>query len=74
VRRDGVEEPPAMLRDAHYRAAAARCHGAGYVSPHEDPAAAPEEYLPERLRGRTYYRPSSTSEAAEEARRDDRNG
>jgi putative ATPase len=74
VRRDGVEEPPAMLRDAHYRAAAARGHGAGYVSPHEDPAAAPEEYLPERLRGRTYYRPSSTSEAAEEARRDDRNG
>ena len=59
VRREGIGEPPAMLRDTHYRAAAARGHGAGYVSPHDDPAASPEDYLPEGLRGRTYYRPSS---------------
>ena len=68
MRREGIEAPPAMLRDAHYRAAAQRGHGAGYFSPHEDAAAAPADYLPAGLRGRTYYRPSSTSEAAEEGK------
>ena len=57
VRREGIEAPPAMLRDSHYRGAAGRGHGAGYVSPHADSSAAPEDHLPERLRGRTYYRP-----------------
>jgi putative ATPase len=74
VRREGIQPPPAALRDAHYRAAAARGHGTGYISPHDDPAAALADHLPEGARGRTYYRPSSMSEDAEEARRDDRNG
>ena len=39
-----------------------------------DPSAALDDHLPEGMQGRTYYRPSSTSEDAEEARRDDRNG
>ncbi|MGL6279373.1 MAG: replication-associated recombination protein A [Gaiella sp.] len=56
VRRDGIEPPPAFLRDAHYAGAQMRGHG-GYVSPHDDPDRAAVEHLPERLRGRTYYRP-----------------
>jgi putative ATPase len=62
VRREGIASPPAALRDTHYRGAAARGHGEGYVSPHEDPARATREYLPEGLRGRTYYVPSPTGE------------
>jgi putative ATPase len=62
------------LRDAHYKAAASRGHGVGYVSPHDDPTAALADHLPEGMQGRTYYRPSSTSEDSEEARRDDRDG
>jgi putative ATPase len=74
VRRDGIQPPPPPLRDSHYRAAASRGHGVGYVSPHDDPSSALDDHLPEGMQGRTYYRPSSTSEEAEEARRDDRNG
>ena len=40
IRRDGIAEPPAVLRGSGYRGAAARGHGEGYVSPHDDPAAA----------------------------------
>ncbi|MFN0153621.1 MAG: replication-associated recombination protein A [Gaiella sp.] len=58
VRREGAKPPPPSLRDAHYAAAARRGHGAGYVSPHDDPAGSELELLPEQLRGRTYYRPS----------------
>ena len=74
VRREGIQPPPASLRDAHYKAAAKRGHGVGYVSPHEDPAAALADHLPEGMEGRTYYRPSSTSEDPKEGTRDDRHG
>lgn len=60
VRRGDIGSVPSFLRDAHYGGAAALGHGAGYVSPHvaskESPAAEPDDYLPEELRGRTYYR------------------
>ena len=72
VRREGIGAPPAMLRSAGYRGAEARGHGVGYVSPHDDPAAAEVDHLPESVRGRTYYRPSGNGEEAEEATRDDR--
>jgi putative ATPase len=74
VRREGIEAPPAALRDAHYRAAASRGHGIGYVSPHTDPAEAMVDHLPESLRGRAYYRPSSNGEEAEETTDGDRDG
>jgi putative ATPase len=73
VRRDGIAAPPAMLRDAHYRGATSRGHGVGYVSPHEDPTRPGIDHLPEELRGRSYYRPSSSGEEAERVR-DDRDG
>lgn len=62
VRRDGIEQPPPMLRDAHYRGARERGHGTGYVSPHDDPTRAGIDHLPDRLRGRTYYRPSGNGD------------
>jgi putative ATPase len=75
VRRDGIAEPPAALRGSGYRGAEARGHGVGYVSPHDDPAAASADHLPEGLRGRTYYVPSGNGEEAdEEAAGGDRDG
>jgi putative ATPase len=74
VRREGIAAPPALLRDAHYRGATQRGHGVGYVSPHEDPTRAGIDHLPEELRGRSYYRPSSSGEEAEESVRGDRDG
>lgn len=60
VRNGGIGEVPNFLRDGHYKGAASIGHGEGYVSPHSategQPAATPEEYLPEELRGRNYYR------------------
>lgn len=60
VRKGDIGAVPAFLRDAHYGGASQLGHGEGYVSPHVAtpavPAAAPDEYLPDELRGRTYYR------------------
>ncbi|HET8742554.1 MAG TPA: replication-associated recombination protein A [Gaiella sp.] len=74
VRREGIQPPPPALRDSHYRGAAKRGHGVGYVSPHEDPEAARADHLPEGVQGRTYYRPREVGEEAEEASRGDRDG
>jgi putative ATPase len=63
VRQHGNARPPAMLRSTgHSRAAKARGHGKGYISPHADEAGFALEYLPEELRGRRYYRPSGQGE------------
>jgi putative ATPase len=70
VRREGIAAPPPMLRDTHYRGSAARGHGKGYVSPHDDPAGAAVDHLPEGLAGRTYYVPSANGEEAERGSRD----
>ena len=64
VRDGGNVRPPAMLRDAHYSGAKKLGHGEGYLDPHTDPRAAAVEYLPEELRGRSYYRPSGNGEEA----------
>jgi putative ATPase len=75
VRRDGIAEPPAMLRGSGYRGAEARGHGQGYVSPHDNPDAALVDHLPEGVRGRTYYVPSGHGEESEEdATSGDRDG
>ncbi|HEX2303161.1 MAG TPA: replication-associated recombination protein A [Gaiella sp.] len=70
VRREGIAEPPAVLRGSGYRGAAVRGHGVGYVSPHDDPAQAEVDHLPESLRGRAYYVPSGNGEEAKETRGD----
>jgi putative ATPase len=64
VREHGARRPPKPLRDAHYRGAKKLGHGEGYVYPPSDPAGYDVDYLPEELRGRTYYEPSGQGEEA----------
>jgi putative ATPase len=66
VREHGNLLPPDALRDASYPGAKKLGRGAGYVYPHDDPAGFEVDYLPDELRGRTYYRPSGSGEEAEE--------
>jgi putative ATPase len=62
VREHGQVRPPDSLRDASYPGARKLGRGAGYVYPHDDPRGFEVEYLPEELRGKTYYRPSGSGE------------
>lgn len=59
VRAGGFGRVPAHLRDAHYPGAKRLGHGKGYVYPHDlDVGVATQQYLPDELRGRRYYRPT----------------
>ncbi len=61
---------PPELRDAHYAGAAALGHGVGYEYPHDDPRGwVDRAYLPEELRGRRYFEPSTHGGEAELAAR-----
>ncbi len=62
VREHGQVRPPDSLRDASYRGARKLGRGAGYIYPHDDPRGFEVDFLPEELRGRTYYRPSGSGE------------
>lgn len=68
-----VGEVPAHLRDAHYQGAASLGHGVGYVYPHDETGApsggSGQQYLPNELRGRTYYSPSEHGREAAVAER-----
>jgi putative ATPase len=70
VRERGMKPPPVEIRSAGYGGASAR--GRGYVSPHDEPEGPGLEYLPEDMRGTTYYRPSGNGE--EGTAGGDRNG
>jgi putative ATPase len=59
VREHGNLRPPKELRDAHYRGAKKLGHGEGYLYPHDDPAGFEVDYLPDELKGRTYYEPGA---------------
>jgi len=49
---------PVHLRDAHYAGAKRLGHGKGYVYPHDaELGVSAQQYLPDELRGREYYRP-----------------
>ncbi|NUL44980.1 replication-associated recombination protein A [Cellulosimicrobium funkei] len=51
-------EVPPHLRDAHYPGAAGLGHGKGYIYSHDAPhSVARQQYLPDTLRGKDYYRP-----------------
>jgi putative ATPase len=58
VREHGAIRPPKALRDAHYPGAKKLGHGEGYLYPPADPRGFQVDYLPEELKGRTYYEPS----------------
>jgi len=63
-------EVPLHLRDAHYRGAKSLGHGAGYQYPHDDPLGwVPQQYLPDELVDRQYYRPSGHGREAAIAER-----
>jgi len=55
VREHGALQPPKALRDAHYPGARKLGHGQGYVYPPNDPSGYDADYLPDELKGRTYY-------------------
>ncbi|MBI3688982.1 MAG: replication-associated recombination protein A [Actinobacteria bacterium] len=58
--RSGLAGPvPAHLRDAHYPGATRLGHGAGYVYSHDAPGGvAAQQYAPDLVHGRDYYRPT----------------
>ncbi|MBI1350748.1 MAG: AAA family ATPase [Actinomycetales bacterium] len=59
VRAGGIGRVPSHLRDAHYPGAARLGHGDGYVYPHDEPGGvARQQYLPDELVDRRYYRPT----------------
>jgi putative ATPase len=64
VREVGNVKPPRALRDGSYYGRRLG-HGKGYVYPHDDPAGFEVDYLPDELKGRTYYEPSGTGEEAD---------
>ena len=66
VNERGNLRPPKALRDTHYRGARKFGHGEGYVYPHEDPRGFDVDYLPDELKGTTYYRPGGSGEEAED--------
>lgn len=66
VRKINCGQIPAHLRDANYKGAASLGHGAEYIYPHDaDGHFAPQQYLPDALKGRTYYRPSENGKEKE---------
>ncbi|CCM64983.1 MAG: replication-associated recombination protein A [Candidatus Microthrix parvicella] len=59
VGRGLVGEVPPPLRDTSGQASKRLGHGAGYRYPHDDPSGwVDQQYLPDLVAGRTYYRPS----------------
>ena len=59
VRRGRSGQIPAHLRDASYQGARTLAHGQGYVYPHDVPeGVATQQYAPDTVVDRTYYRPT----------------
>jgi putative ATPase len=58
--RAGLAGPvPPNLRDAHYAGAKKLGHGSAYAYPHDHPdGVLPQQYPPDALVGRDYYRPT----------------
>jgi putative ATPase len=59
VRRGLAGTVPGHLRDAHYPGAKKLGHGGGYVYPHDEPeGVVAQQYAPDAVHGREYYRPT----------------
>jgi putative ATPase len=57
---------PVHLRDASYAGAGKLGHGKGYVYPHDAPAGwVPQQYRPQEVDARVYYRPGAQGREAE---------
>lgn len=61
--RQGISgDVPKHLKDTHYKGATTLGSGVGYQFPHDfDHHWVKQQYLPDRLKKRTYYNPASTS-------------
>jgi putative ATPase len=71
VRERRAGRVPVHLRDAHYPGARRLGHGDGYVYPHDVPEGwVDQEYRPEEVADREYYRPGPRDQVPEE--RDER--
>jgi putative ATPase len=64
VQERGNFGPPKALRDGSWYGRQLG-HGEGYIYPHDDPAGFDVDYLPDELKGTTYYRPSGNGEETE---------
>ncbi len=59
VRSGNFGRVPKHLRDGHYAGAKKLGHGVGYKYPHDAPMGVlRQDYLPEEIKGRTYYNPT----------------
>jgi putative ATPase len=65
VQERGNIRPPKALRDASWYGRQLG-HGEGYVYPHSDPEGFEVDYLPDELKGTTYYEPSGSGEETDE--------
>jgi putative ATPase len=61
VQERGNIRPPKSLRDGSWYGRKLG-HGEGYLYPHSDPAGFDVDYLPDELKGTTYYEPSGNGE------------
>jgi putative ATPase len=63
VREGGNLKPPKALQSAGHALAKKRLgKGQGYIYPHDDPAGFEVDYLPDELKGTTYFEPSGSGE------------
>ncbi|MGN0480178.1 MAG: replication-associated recombination protein A [Lachnospiraceae bacterium] len=59
VRNEKTYAIPSYLQDAHYKGASCLGHGLGYMYAHDYPNNyAPQQYLPDELADRTFYKPT----------------
>jgi len=65
VREHGHVKPPKSLRDGNFYGRQLG-NGKGYIYPHNDPSGFEVDYLPDELKGRTYYEPSGNGEETAE--------
>jgi putative ATPase len=65
VQKRGNVRPPKALRDGSSYGRQLG-HGEGYIYPHSDPAGFDVDYLPDELKGTTYYKPSGHGEETNE--------
>ncbi len=73
VRNGLIGEIPSHLKDAHYSGAAQLGHGAGYKYPHDYPTSwVYQQYLPDKLTGKTYYNPKANGQEKYFAKVNDR--
>ncbi|MDD7964759.1 replication-associated recombination protein A [Actinomycetospora lemnae] len=70
VRRGAAGPVPPHLRDGHYAGAQAQGNAVGYVYPHDDRAGVvAQQYPPDELVGRDYYRPGGRGDERDRANR-----